>query len=211
MIVSDMQNTIRERIGKNLRSARERARLSRQDLVDALNESPKAPAQDMKLERLRQWEYGNNQISIDWIPALCDVLSCDIGYLFGEYPEHYRSIADIVTATGLSEMAAHNIDKYQGSLMIHKLSDLLERRDFWEMLNLFETYSNIGPEIITENKKAASLLLEAAKQTDNKNISSRYENSAAHLTELRYRYSTAKAKCHVILDSIVNSFLPDIR
>lgn len=97
-------------MGENLRNAREKAGLFRQKLVDRLNLNKNAPpSQEMTLERLKQWEYGINPIAIDWIPALCDELSFDVGYLFGEYKEHYRVSSDIAKETGLDEAAISSI------------------------------------------------------------------------------------------------------
>lgn len=63
----------------------------------------------MTAERLKQWEYGNNPISHEWIPAICEVLDCDIGYLFGEYDERKRELSDVSKTTGLSENAVRQL------------------------------------------------------------------------------------------------------
>lgn len=103
------ENTTRSRMGSRIRQAREHIGLSRQQLADKLSDSAKAPAKKMTMERIKQWEYGNNPVLVDWIPALCDALSFDVGYLFGEYDEHYRIVSDIASETGLSESAIQKL------------------------------------------------------------------------------------------------------
>lgn len=95
---------VQDKMGKRLRAAR--GKRKRPALVQLLKESPKAPVEskaEMTTERLKQWEYGNNPISHEWIPAICEVLNCDVGYLFGEYEEMRRELSDAHKTTGLSE------------------------------------------------------------------------------------------------------------
>lgn len=103
----------REEIGARLRDAREahNPKLSRQKLVDILNNRPDKP-DAMTLERYKAWELGNNPVSSDWIVVLCKVLDCDAGYLFGEYAEKKRSISDACTITGLSENSVAVLNDY---------------------------------------------------------------------------------------------------
>lgn len=102
--------TIKMIMGNQLTDARKKSRLSREKLAQKLNSHPLRPITNdvpevMKQERIKQWEYGNNPISVEWIPAICDVLSCDVGYLFGEYKELTRAKSDVCFTTGLSQDA----------------------------------------------------------------------------------------------------------
>ena len=108
---------VQQKMGAQLKAAR--GKIKRPALVQLLICNKKAPVEskaEMTAERLKQWEYGNNPISLEWIPAICDVLRCDVGYLFGDYPEKTREISDICSITGLSPAAAKAIigDKYDG-------------------------------------------------------------------------------------------------
>lgn len=97
---------VQDKMGNQLRRAREGDRLKRPEFVQRLKESTKAPTEsrtEMTVERLKQWEYGNNPIGHEWIPAICEVLNCDVGYLFGEYEERRRELSDVHKITGLSE------------------------------------------------------------------------------------------------------------
>ena len=102
-------------IGSRVREARENKGLSRPEFARLLEQDIHAPVEGntygLSINRLKQWEYGNNPVSLEWIPAICNVLECDVGYLFGDYAEKTRSISDIVDKTGLSPLAAENLLK----------------------------------------------------------------------------------------------------
>ena len=110
-------NKVRKIIGDRMQKARKRNNLSRSKFCDKLNASSERPffekQQDMNEERLKQWEYGNNPVELEWIPAICDVLSVDVGYLFGEYEESTRQMSDVVETTGLSENTVRIIASYK--------------------------------------------------------------------------------------------------
>ena len=62
---------VKKTIGKKIQKARERKNLSRSKCCDKLNASIERPffekQQDMNEERLKQWEYGNNPVELEWI------------------------------------------------------------------------------------------------------------------------------------------------
>lgn len=130
--------SIKAIIGGRLQKARKSFGLTRQELADRLSQNKKAPSPEMTMERLKQWEYGNNAIAIDWIPAICDELSIDVGYLFGEYSEHKRVAADIVKETGIRESAITHL-QYIRDIQpeyMEVLSVLIERGDLEYLLYL---------------------------------------------------------------------------
>ena len=158
--------TIREELGLNIRKAREDAKLTRSALVERLCRSQLAPGNYadggrlLKEDTLKQWELGRNSVRLDWIPALCEVLDCDPGFLFGEYPQHHRQTADICAATGLSEKAASNLKEYDyfykvggektnypdrsGLTPSEVLSHLLESESFWRVLGNISQWTKTG-------------------------------------------------------------------
>lgn len=98
-------------VGARLRKAREDKNLSRQAFCNRINEREDRPIRKgehemLSIERLKKWEYGENPISLEWLPVICAALEVDYGFLFGEYPEHTRTASDIVAATGLSQDTA---------------------------------------------------------------------------------------------------------
>ena len=72
-------------IGSRVREARENKGLSRPEFARLLEQDIHAPVEGntygLSINRLKQWEYGNNPVSLEWIPAICNVLECDVGYL----------------------------------------------------------------------------------------------------------------------------------
>lgn len=130
---------VQKMIGSRVREARENKGLSRPEFARLLEQDIHAPVEGntygLSINRLKQWEYGNNPVSLEWIPAICNVLECDVGYLFGDYAEKTRSISDIVDKTGLSPLAAENLLKIKTTSngedfwakIIDFLSFLLER------------------------------------------------------------------------------------
>ena len=77
-------NSMQKTIGKRIQKAREVIPLGRQALCDRLNSNALRPNEEKSSfgilpDRLKQWEYGNNPVSIEWFPALCDVLGVDYG------------------------------------------------------------------------------------------------------------------------------------
>ena len=97
--------------GNRLKKARNARGLSRDDLSSLLTTCPRSPntKEAFTVERLKKWEYGTNAVDVRWIPAICDTLSVDVGYLFGDYEEYTREAADVVKLTGLSEAAVNSI------------------------------------------------------------------------------------------------------
>lgn len=106
-------STVKKTIGSRLQKARQEKSFSRQAVVDLLNAHTKAPSFEarklLQIETYKKWETAENSIQIEWIPAICDVLGCDIGYLFGEYAEKKREFSDVCETTGLSEKAVKQL------------------------------------------------------------------------------------------------------
>ena len=107
-------NMVRKGLGSKIKEAREKQNKSRQNLADDLNACESRPYEPKRIEgltvdRLKQWELGNNPVDLEWLPAICVVLGVDYGYLFGEYPEKNRVFSDVSFVTGLSEKAIGTI------------------------------------------------------------------------------------------------------
>lgn len=123
-------NSVKTIMGQRLREAREEIKLSRDKFSQLLNSFSDRPItngkqEEMNVERLKQWEYGNNPIAVEWIPLLCRALNCDVGYLLGDYNERRRDIADVCKVTGLSAGAVENLKKYDERVVTY-ISFLLE-------------------------------------------------------------------------------------
>ena len=147
--------TVKTIVGKRIKQARKlnNHKMTQQALADKLSCSEKAPILNGKLNavslnRLKKWEDGTNPVELEWIPAVCDVLECDVGYLFGEYEELTRQASDVCKETGLSEDAIKAL-RSMGNV---KLKDgVLHRTEFQDMIScMFEDprFSSIIPHII---------------------------------------------------------------
>lgn len=109
---------VRKKVGERLEAARKGKGLSRPGFASLLLQHCKAPTEsnvcadpNLMAARLKQWEYGNNPIELEWIPAICDILKCDTGYLFGEYEALQHSVADVCQETGLSKEAVKRLQQ----------------------------------------------------------------------------------------------------
>ena len=104
------------------------------DLYDAVSKSKKAPCykdkgkevtDDLKYETFRGWYYGNNPVDLKWIPAICDVLQCDIGFLFGERECKTKDVQGVVDYTGLSESAVEELHSYATMLGFQHIAEFI--------------------------------------------------------------------------------------
>lgn len=96
-------NSVKMTIGNRLRQAREKKGYKRQQLCVELQKSTLSPGtKELNQSTLKQWELGTNAINIEWIPAICDVLGVDVGYLFGEYEGGTKEKTDVSAALNLS-------------------------------------------------------------------------------------------------------------
>lgn len=97
-------------IGKRLRQARERKGYKRQQLCDELQQSALAPGtKEVNQSALKQWELGTNAINIEWIPAICEILGVDVGYLFGNYEGDTKEKTDVASALNLDFYAVDTL------------------------------------------------------------------------------------------------------
>ena len=129
-----IDNSIRvqKTIGSRIRAARDFAKLSRTEFAELLLKNEEYPEvtprkggneittpTEKLVNRIKQWERGENPVGLEFIPAICDVLHCDVGYLFGDYEEHYRIAADISAYTGLSEINVNRLIIWQDRFNSH--------------------------------------------------------------------------------------------
>ena len=201
-------NTIRLTMGKRLRNAREEKGLKRPQLAESLNESKLAPSNDMNQDRIKQWEYGNNAIAIDWIPALCEVLSFDVGYLFSEYPERQRLHADIAQETGLQEDTISKLLFEKNNCRFEQFNQIVLDNDFWEILNFFNCYKDVSEQLFEENRKLSDLFWKMAKDIDNDEVARQHERAATALDMREYNYEMNRYRCKILFDNIIGRFLP---
>ena len=145
--------SVQKMIGSKIKLCREQRKLTRRTLCERLINSAKAPRESSPIDigkfenRLKQWEYGNNPIDIEWIPAICDVLGCDVGYLFGDYAEYTRESADIVKETGLPKEAVEKLLKLP-SFLKETLSVLICAESFGNIIQGIFTYKQMIRDVV---------------------------------------------------------------
>ena len=166
MIITAMENTIniKKIVGARLRDARDAKHLSREELCDRINTvircapnyNPSSPYPPyLVASTYRAWEDGTNKINIEYIPVLKSVLDFDVGYLFGEYPEFHKEVADICAITGLTEEAVaalvERVEESRAYISVSNphnvLSSLLTDNRFWQTLRSISYY--IFPESVS--------------------------------------------------------------
>ena len=147
----DTSNHVRTMVGFRIRSARESKKLSRSALAELLVQNELCPAVTTRkntseiktpaealADRLKQWEYGNNPVDLEYLPAICKVLECDTGYLFAEYPEKSRISSDLCAVTGLSEQAVVALTELRNGIPVKKMfiDYLLRSEDLPQLLEI---------------------------------------------------------------------------
>lgn len=160
--------SVREETGKRLRKAREEQKYSRNKLSNLLLESSKRPSDDGPLpDTIKQWEYGNNPISTDWIPSLCEVLHFEPSYLFGYTKYYYHEVTDICSCTGLSPSAikALSILRDFGDMPIIDFDGSLLPIDVLSSLLSDSLFDNILANLALLSCDEAMKFLDVARET----------------------------------------------
>lgn len=128
-----------QEIGERIQKRRVSLGMTQSDLAQFLNLSPDSRT------TITKWENGKALPRVDMIPLICDVLKCDVGYLFSEYDQPTREIQDVSFCTGLSEKTATALrclaDTSPSSNRKRKFLDILmEYDDFPYICLLFDKY-----------------------------------------------------------------------
>lgn len=129
---------VQRTMGERITRARIAKKLTHQKLADLISENENAPLVDgvkgsVTVDRLKRWEYSQNPVDLEWIPAICDVLSCDVGYLFGDYEEFCRETSDVVRETGLTVRAVEQLRRIASTPQKYRLeiiSYMLESKQY---------------------------------------------------------------------------------
>lgn len=205
-------------MGARLKKAREEARgglgLTRQELVDILNSREDRPVLNKKasisIETLKQWEYGNNPINVEWIPVICKVLDCDVGFLFGEYPEKRREISDACKFTGLSETVIERFRQEEATCRKKQFEEFLLNDKFWEIINCFHKWRNVSKGILEEKRKQSDMFMELVKSGQYPEESELFWRVSNILDESVRSYEIDKYYCSRLFDEIRDIFLPNV-
>jgi len=133
----------KKEIGSRLKELRIRRGYKSQDkFAEALGISER--------KTVGKWETGDTAIPTTRLAEICEVLDCDLDYLFGKIDVPRNTVSDICKETGLSESAVYNLKKYDYFYLMNGtkvadgcstglepsavLSRLLESEAFWRVI-----------------------------------------------------------------------------
>lgn len=110
-------------IGNRIRLERERNEMSKEKLGSLIGTTR---------QTIARWERGEGvEVTLNMLLRLCNIFECDIGYLLCEYDCKTRVITDLQEETGLSVLAATNLEVVSNAPLVGPMDDdiLESRRD----------------------------------------------------------------------------------
>lgn len=158
-------------VGKNIRALRKAAGMTQEAFAKELHMSESSRVS------ISQWERGEKLPGITQLMEICDLFGCEIGFLFGDYDQRCRSVADICEYTNLSEAAINLLHEWTSEKCVDVycydygdvLSKIIEHADFKRVIRCASEAAKAQKalqqpvdETILENKKGKDVL-EAGK------------------------------------------------
>lgn len=120
-------------IGNRLRTLRKKRGYKSQDVfAEAIHVTER--------KTVGKWETGEASIPIKKLAVICDVLDCDLDYLFGKIDTPKNEVCDIMKQTGLSEKAVNYISKEKRKEV---LSAVLEDGNFRKFVSIIAECSDM--------------------------------------------------------------------
>lgn len=181
-------------IGQRIKQLRKKRGYSQDYMAERL---------DCKRQTYAKLEDGARKLSAEGFAKLCDILECDIGYLFGEYPTIRRATTDIQKETGLSEeaiLALQNMNPKQIAVAV--LSSILTQPDVDQWL--FQIYRIAGERSTCDNLKTVAII--ERHTMDNKKITTLAESAISHivLPELENAEVLESKRYNRILEGVIS-------
>lgn len=120
----------KKEIGKRLKAIRKTKYKSQETFAEALN--------ILDRKTVSKWETGETEIPITRLSEICNLLDCDLDYLFGKIEVSKNQTNNIMLETGLSEEAAKVLlnNKY-----IDTLNAILKDENFIKLLDIISEWS----------------------------------------------------------------------
>lgn len=137
-------------------------------------------------------------VSVDYLLGLSDVKSTD------------PKVKEICEYTGLSENALNKILKEKDHCCIKQLNQIIEDKDFWNIVDFFCNYRNTATTISERNAEYSNLYLESIKDENNEEIQKACETLETALNRAKYEYDMNRFKCKLLFEKIVDKFLPKV-
>ena len=178
---TDNSVRVQKTIGSRIRAARDFAKLSRTEFAELLLKNEEYPEvtprkggneittpTEKLVNRIKQWERGENPVGLEFIPAICNVLHCDVGYLFGNYEERNHVVADIAHYTGLSELNINRLIAWQNQFDFHyqNVGNICIESAYKSMLD----YMHLDIARLKMKKLSANAPIDTHQQDDNSQL-----------------------------------------
>lgn len=190
--------------GERIKKIRKENKLTQEDFIGKLKIS-------MNRRRLSNIEKGEDMyFPFEFLLKISEVFNCDIGYLLGEYDEKKREVYEICSATGLSEKALYKIWKEKDHCCIEQFNQIIEDKDFWNIVDFFCIYRNTAKTISEHNAEYSKLYWESVKDKNNEKTQKKCETLETSLELAKYEYEMNRFKCKLFFEKIVDKFLPKV-
>lgn len=190
--------------GERIKKIRKENKLTQEDFIGKLKIS-------MNRRRLSNIEKGEDMyFPFEFLLKISEVFNCDIGYLLGEYDEKKREVYEICSATGLSEKALYKIWKEKDHCCIKQFNQIVEDKDFWNIVDFFCIYRNTAKTISEHNAEYSRLYWESVKDKNNEKTQKNCEILQTTLERAKYEYDMNRFKCKLFFEKIVDKFLPKV-
>ena len=125
------RKTVEMKIGEQLQKRRKEKFKSQFEFAVALGIDER--------KTVGNWETGTVAIPIHRLPEICDLLDCDLDYIFGNIDVPHNITSDIIKETGLTETAVKKL-RNCSSDFTDILSSLLENNNFWALIESIGKY-----------------------------------------------------------------------
>ena len=153
------------------------------------------------------WETGTVAIPIHRLSDICNLLDCDLDYLFGKIDVPKNNTADIMKETGLSQKAVENLIENKNSTDIRYINFLLEYGFVRGFFNEFSLYVNSDK--ITQpknNNELSEILFDSDDKKlgdyikDENNFTNHINMRCSYPLELRSSFDTGIFEKAIILE-----------
>lgn len=191
-------------IGKRIKEARNKLKMSQQELGGKCS--------NLKRETISYYENGSRDIKTDMLIQLAKNLNVSADWLLGlsEAKTTNPKIKEVCEYTGLSENALNKILKEKDHCCIKQLNQIIEDKDFWNIVDFFCNYRNTATIISEHNAEYSNLYLESIKDENTEEIKKKYEILQTALDRAKYEYDMNRFKCKLFFEKIVDKFLPKV-
>ena len=93
---------------------------------------------------------------------------------------------------------------------IKQFKQIIEDKDFWNIVDFFCNYRKTATTILEHNAEYNNLYWENIKAENNEETKKKYEILQTALDRAKYEYDMNRFKCKLFFEKIVDKFLPKV-